>query len=86
MNIEKEIEKIKERNNRVEMDKAWETSIFRKIIITILTYIVILSLFLISGIKNPYFNALIPTIAFLLSSLSLNLFKKIWIKITPWLQ
>lgn len=25
-NLEKEIEKIKERNKKVELDKAWETS------------------------------------------------------------
>ena len=80
MNPEKEINDIKLRNKKVELDKSWEISLTRKIIITFLTYIVILSLFLISGLSKPYFNALIPTLAFILSNLSLNLFKKIWIK------
>ena len=40
-NLEKEIENIKNRNKRVELDKAWETSFTRKICIMILTYIVV---------------------------------------------
>ena len=39
--LENEIAKIKERNKRVELDKAWETSWTRKICICILTYIVV---------------------------------------------
>jgi len=30
MNLKEEIEKIKERNKRVEADKAWETSYSRR--------------------------------------------------------
>ena len=37
--LENEIVKIKERNKKVELDKAWETSWTRKICIGILTYI-----------------------------------------------
>ena len=40
-NLEKEIENIKERNKKVELDKSWETSWTRKICIMILTYIVV---------------------------------------------
>ena len=39
--IKSDIEQIKQRNARVEADKAWETSLFRKILIAVLTYIVI---------------------------------------------
>ena len=42
MDLEKEIKKIQERNKRVELDKAWETSWTRKICIMILTYIVVI--------------------------------------------
>ena len=41
MNLEKEIEEIKKRNKRVELDKSWETSWTRKICIMLLTYIVV---------------------------------------------
>lgn len=40
--LEQEIEKIKERNKRVELDKIWETSWTRRICICILTYIVVI--------------------------------------------
>lgn len=40
--LEKEIENIKQRNKRVELDKKWETSWTRKLCICILTYIVVI--------------------------------------------
>ena len=42
MNIEERINKIEERNKRVELDKKWETCWTRKISIMILTYIVVI--------------------------------------------
>ena len=42
MNIEQELEKIKERNRRVELDKSWETSWTRKICIIVLTYVIVI--------------------------------------------
>jgi len=48
MNIEQEILKIIERNKKVELDKKWETSFTRKILIAVLTYFVIVLFFYIS--------------------------------------
>ena len=79
-NITKEIESIKERNKRVELDKAWETSGTRKIILAILTYIVIVIFFFFAALPNPFINSIVPALAFILSTLSLSFFKKIWIK------
>ena len=80
MDVEKEIEKIKQRNARVEADKAWETSLTRRAILTMATYIVIV-IFLISiDAPNPWFNAAIPAIAFLLSTLTLPFVKEWWIE------
>ena len=42
MDLEKEIEQIKERNKHVELDKKWETSWTRRICIIILTYLLVL--------------------------------------------
>ncbi len=78
--LKKEIEKIKERNKRVEADKAWETSWTRRILVSILTYIVIISFFYFAGLPNPLLNAIIPTIAFVLSNISLPFGKRYWIK------
>ncbi len=80
MDVEKEIRNIKKRNKKVELDKAWETSLFRKIIIFLLTYIVIVVFFIYISVKDPFLNAIVPALAFLLSTLSLPLFKKIWLR------
>jgi len=80
MEIEKEILEIKERNARVEMDKAWETSGARKVLITILTYIVIVLFFFFAQLPKPFINAIVPTLGFLLSTLSISYFKKLWLK------
>lgn len=79
-NLQQQIDEIKERNKRVEADKAWETSWTRKIIILILTYIVIVIFFDVAELPRPLLNAIVPSLAFLLSTLTLSLFKKIWIK------
>lgn len=80
MNFEKEIKLIKKRNKKVEIDKAWETSNFRKIVIAILTYFVIVLFFFFAWFDKPFINAIVPTIWFLLSTLSMNFFKNIWLK------
>jgi len=82
MNIKKEIEKIKQRNKRVEADKAWETSLSRKIIIAILTYIVIVIFFYFAGLPHPFINSIVPALAFVLSTLTLTFFKKLWLNYT----
>ncbi|MGE5042471.1 MAG: hypothetical protein ACM3IJ_06255 [Candidatus Levyibacteriota bacterium] len=78
--LEQKIEKIEKRNKSVEADKAWETSITRKILIAVFTYIAIaLYLGFIVGI-NPWVNAIVPSVGFLLSTLTLPFFKKLWVE------
>ncbi len=82
MNLEKEIEEIKKRNKRVELDKSWETSWTRKICIMLLTYIVVVIYsLLIKKINNVYLSSLVPVIGFTLSTLSLKLVRKLWEKV-----
>ena len=79
--LEKEIEKIKERNKKVEKDKAWETSLLRKISIAILTYIVVVIYsYLTTNFSNIFLSSLVPVIGFLLSTLSLKLIRNIFEK------
>lgn len=73
------VKKIEVRNKRVEADKAWETSWTRKILIAVFTYLAIaLYLKFIVGI-DPWINAIVPTVGFLLSTLTLPWFKKLWL-------
>ncbi|MCK5611185.1 hypothetical protein KAR91_55440 [Candidatus Pacearchaeota archaeon] len=78
-NIEKRINDIEKRNNKVELDKAWEISWSRKTLIAILTYITIILFFLVAELPKPFINSIVPTAGFVLSTLSLPFFKKIWI-------
>lgn len=77
--IEQEIENIKKRNKRVELDKKWETCWTRKICICILTYIVVIIYsYVIRNFDNIFFSSLVPVIGFTLSTLSLNFIRKVW--------
>lgn len=80
MNIENEIKKIEERNRRVELDKAWETSGFRMTLVLIFTYMVAVVFLILAEIPDPYQNGFVPVLAYLISNLSLPPIKKWWIR------
>ena len=78
--IEKRLKEIENRNKRVEADKAWETSWTRKISIAILTYLFVVA-YLYFVIKiDPWLNALVPVVGYLLSNITISFLKKQWIK------
>jgi hypothetical protein len=79
VSIEKRLDLIELRNGKVELDKAWETSLSRKLIIALLTYITIVSFFSVAQLPKPLINSIVPTTGFVLSTLSLPFLKKIWI-------
>ena len=80
-NLKQEIEAIKARNQRVETDKAWETSWCRRIMICLLTYAVVLMYsYLIAKTSSIFLSSLVPVIGFTLSTLSLKYIRKIWEK------
>jgi len=78
--LEKRIANIEKRNKKVEGDKAWETSLLRKILITVLTYIFAVLYLKIADTTNPFFGAVVPCVGFYLSTQTLGLIKKIWLK------
>jgi len=79
-NLEKEINKLKARNKKVETDKSWETSYARRGLLIIFTYLAIGLYLNAIRIENPWLNAIVPSIGFLLSTLTLPYFKNLWIK------
>ncbi len=80
-NIYEEIEKIKQRNKRVELDKKWETCWTIKICICILTYIVVVVYsYIVRNYSNIFLSSLVPVIGFTLSTLSLKIVRKVWEK------
>lgn len=78
-NLEKRITALEERNKRVELGKAWETSWTRRVVLIIFTYVSIGLYMNAIGVPAPWLNAVIPSIGFLLSTLTLPFFKKMWI-------
>ena len=78
--IEKRLTTIEKRNKRVELDKEWETSYLRRTLLILFTYLSIGLYMWAIGIENPWLNAVIPSLGFLLSTLTLPFFKDWWIK------
>jgi len=74
------VNQIEERNKKVEADKAWETSYTRRGLLILFTYIAIGLYLWAIGVSNPWLNAIVPSIGFLLSTLALPFFKKWWLK------
>lgn len=77
--LEARIAKLEARNKRVELDKAWETSRVRRILIAVLTYFVVASYLAFVVHIDPWINAIVPVVGFLLSTLTLEATKKYWI-------
>lgn len=76
--LEKRISEIEKRNARVETDKAWETSWTRKVLLAFFTYTSIALYFYVISVPSPLLNAVVPTVGFLLSTLTLPYFRRIW--------
>jgi len=56
------------------------TSWTRRIAIALVTYVLAVLFMWSIDVPHPYFNALVPTGGFVLSTLTLGLLKKVWIK------
>ncbi len=80
MNLEQEIIEIKQRNQKVETDKAWEVSWTRRGLISLLTFIVAETWLVIIHEPNSWLKALVPVIGYILSTLTIPAIKKVWTK------
>lgn len=78
--LENRVRKIEQRNSKVETDKAWEGSFTRKIVLIIFTYLAIGLYLSVISVEKPWINAIVPSLGFLLSTLTLPWIKKWWIK------
>lgn len=79
--LKTEIEKIRERNKKVESDKAWETSYTRRFLLMLFTYLAIGIYLSYINIPNAWLNAIVPAVGFMLSTLTMPFFKKVWLKV-----
>ncbi len=75
--LEIEVNLIKERNRKVEIDKKWETSFTRRGLLILFTYLAIGIYLNAINVANPWLNAIVPAVAFLLLTLTMPFFKKL---------
>jgi hypothetical protein len=77
--IKKRLDAIEYRNKRVEVDKAWEISYTRRGLLILFTYLAIGLYMWVIDVPKPWLNAIVPTVGFLLSTLTLPYFKQWWL-------
>ncbi len=77
--LEKRIVTIELRNKRVEMDKSWEVSWVRRGLLILFTYLSVGLYLNVIAVPNPWLNAIVPSLGFLLSTLTPPFFKRLWI-------
>ncbi len=80
MDIEQEILALKDRNRRVEGDKAWETSLVRRLAIAIATYVLAGIWLVVIHDTLPWLKAFVPSLGYLFSTVSLSVLKKHWLE------
>ncbi|MFH1849220.1 MAG: hypothetical protein ABH879_03450 [archaeon] len=78
--VEQQIKAIQDRNKGVEASKAWETSLARRAVLVLFTYLAVGCYLRAANIPKPWLNAIVPSVAFMLSTLTLPMLKKQWIK------
>ena len=79
-NLEKRVAAIEERNARVEADKGWETSFARRGALVLFTYLAVGAYLAAIGVRDAWLNAIVPAVAFMLSTLTLPYLKEVWLK------
>ncbi len=78
--LQHDIDALKERNVRVEAEKAWETSSLRIGTIVLLTYIVAVLLMISLQTPQPFFAAFMPTVGFFLSTQTLPVLQRWYLR------
>jgi len=76
--LDQRIASIEERNRRVELDKEWERSATRRIMILVATYIVLGCYLWAIDVPQPWLNAIVPAVGFALSTLILAPARRWW--------
>lgn len=77
--LESRVTQLESRNQRVELDKAWETSWTRRLLLTLFTYFA-LGLYLWAiGIDRPFLNSIVPAVGFMISTFTMPWLKCKWI-------
>ncbi len=71
---------LKEKNKKIEADKAWETSTTRRAIIAGTTYLIVAMWLSMIGVEHYILHALVPVIAYGVTIAGLPFMKKYWLQ------
>jgi hypothetical protein len=78
--LESRLQAVEQRNARVEADKSWETSWVRRLLLVLFTYLAIGIYMWAIEVSRPWLSAIIPAVGFMISTLTMPFFKKLWLK------
>lgn len=78
--LQNDIDALKARNAKVEAEKAWETSSLRIGAIVVITYFVAVLLMVSLETPRPFFAALMPTVGFFLSTQTLPVLQRWYLR------
>jgi len=78
--LNQRVDELEARNRRVEADKKWEISYTRRVLLIFFTYIAIGLYMWAIAVPRPWLNAIVPSVGFLLSTLTLPFFKDLWLR------
>lgn len=79
MTLEERVAKLENRNQKVEGNKAWETSWTRRGAIMVATYITVAFYLRFVLHISPWINAFVPVIGFMFSTLTITKLKQHWL-------
>lgn len=78
--FESRLVQIEFRNQRVELDKAWETSWTRRLWLTLFTYFALGLYMWAIDIPRPWLNSIVPAVGFMISTFTMPWLKSKWVE------
>mgnify|MGYP001559807159 CR=1 FL=1 len=78
--FEERIARIEARNKNVELEKAWETSWTRRLLLTFFTYLALGLYMWAIDVPRPFLNSIVPAIGFMISTFTMPWLKARWMK------
>ncbi len=79
--VRRDVLELQQRNARVELDKAWETSWTRRLVIAAAIWAGAWPWLVSLGVAHAARHALVPSVAYVVSTLSLPVVKRVWMHI-----
>ena len=80
MTLDQELDNLRARNKAVESHKAWEVSLFRRLILTLFIYIAAYLVMWIIAVEKVWMASLVPAVGYFLSTLTVTPLREWWIK------